>query len=95
MPNKYRIVSAKPKGVTNHCNSSFKVYQWGTHNGKLDWWNVGWKSINEISRYLSEGHEVRTGQYKGGKMIDGAPVELELRIAKNSSDFRISDMPDT
>ncbi|MGY2737209.1 hypothetical protein [Sphingomonas sp. UYP23] len=96
MPRKFRIVSAKPKGATNHCNSKFKVFQWGRKekDGKVDWWEIGWKSINEISEYLAAGDEVRTGQYKAGKITDGAPVELELRITKNSADFKISDMPD-
>lgn len=94
MVKKYRIVGARPKGKTNHCNSSFKVYQWGTKDGKLDWWELGWKTINQVSDYLAAGHEVKTAQYKGGKMTDGAPVELELRITKNSADFKISDMPD-
>lgn len=91
---KYRIVGAKPKGQTNHCNSQFKTYQWGTKDGKLDWWNIGWKTINQVSDLLAAGHEVKTGQYKSGKMKDGAPVELELRITKNSADFKISEMPD-
>ena len=94
MPNKYRIVSAKPKGATNHCNSQFKVFQSILKDGNSTWRDIGWKSINQISDYLSAGDEVRTGQVKGGKMVDGAPVEVELRITKNNTDFKISDMPD-
>ncbi len=93
---KYRIVSAKPKGATNHCNSKFKVFQWGKKEvgARPDWHKIGWHSINQISEYLAAGHEVRTARYENGKMEDGDPVELELRITKNSSDFKISEMPD-
>lgn len=94
MPTKYRIVSAKPKGATNHCNSQFKVFQWGVKDNKTDWWNIGWKTINQVSDFLAAGHEVKTGQYTNGKMADGAPVEVELRITKNNTNFKISDMPD-
>ena len=91
---KYRIVSAKPKGAANHCNSQFKVFQWGKRDEKVAWWDIGWKTINQISDLLAAGHEVKTGQYKGGNMADGAPVELELRITRNSTDFKIGEMPE-
>lgn len=92
---RYRIVAARPKGASNHCNAQFKIYQWGKKAEKVQWWEIGWKSINQVSDYLSAGHEVRTGRYEAGVMKDSAPVELELRITRNGTDFRISDILDS
>ncbi len=59
----------------------------------------GWKTIHDVSAYLKAGNEVLTGKVTQtgdkGTMTDGAAVELELRIAKNDTKFKISDMPDT
>ncbi len=40
------------------------------------------------------GHEVRTGKIIDNSMNTGAAVEVELRIAKNVTNYKISDMPD-
>ena len=90
---KYRIVSATPKKASNHLHATFKLY-------KLDeqrdvWTQTGWRSIHDVSDLIRAGHEVRTGKVAGGKMNSGAAVELELRIAKNDTNYKISEMPDT
>jgi hypothetical protein len=86
---KYRIVAARPKNASSHINSRFKMYQL---NEKWD--EIGWKSIGEVTDLMQAGHEVLTGKVVGNKMESGAPVEVELRITKNDTPFKISDMPD-
>ena len=89
---KYRIVAARPKGATNHLNSQFKLY---LHDAKDRAWNsIGWKSIADVSDLLQAGHEVLTGKIVDGSMNSGEAVELELRIAKNGTKYKLSDMPD-
>lgn len=92
---KYRITAARPKKAANHLNSEFKVYE---RQQKPDrswtWQSLGWVPIYDVSELLKVGHEVRTGRIEKNSMLDGAPVELELRIAKNDTDYKISEMPD-
>lgn len=96
MMSRYRIVGAKPKGLTNHCNASFKVYQWGINDGVIKWWFIGWKSINEITSFLAKNHEVKTGKLMSdGNIDDGTLVEVELRVATNGGKYNINALPDT
>lgn len=96
---RYRITAARPKDADHHLNTEFKVFE---RQQKLDktwtWHFVGWKSIYAVGALLGAGNEVRTGKVtkSGGKsiMTNGAAVELELRIAKNDTKFKISNMPD-
>lgn len=88
----YRIVAARPKNASNHLNSQFKLYNYD--DKEKTWKLAGWKSISEVSNLLQAGNEVCTGKIVGGKMSSGAVVELELRIAKNDTNYKISDMPD-
>lgn len=89
---RYRIVAARPKGAADHLNSQFKLWEF---DAKQNQWTLsGWKTIYEVGALLQAGHEVRTGRVAGGKMESGEAVELELRIAKNGTVYKISDMPD-
>jgi hypothetical protein len=90
---KYRIVAARPKGATNHLNSEFKMYKFNEE--KATWQTAGWKTIHDVSILLKAGNEVRTGKVEAGEMHSGAAVELELRISKNDTKYKISDMPDS
>ncbi len=87
----YCIVSAHPKGATNHLNSKFKMLQKNTTDNK--WKHIGWKSIGEVCALIEDGHQVVTAELTGGSLALGAPVEVELRISRNKTDFKISDMP--
>ncbi|HEX7858497.1 MULTISPECIES: hypothetical protein [Pseudomonadota] len=89
---KYRIVAARPKNSDNHLKSEFKLYR--LNEEKNEWNSVGWKSIGDVSSLIHSGNEVRTGKIVDGSMSSGAPVEVELRIAKNDTKYKISDMPD-
>lgn len=90
---KYRIVAARPKNASNHLNSQFKMFEWD--GNEKTWKSVGWKSISDVSNLMRGGHEILTGAIVDNKMKDGAAVEIELRIAKNDTNYKISDMPDS
>ena len=89
----YCIVAARPKNASNHANSSFKLYELDA--AADSWKSIGWKSISEVCGLMKAGHELCTGKIAGGNMNSGAAVELELRIAKNGTVYKIGDMPDT
>jgi len=90
---KYRIVAARPKNASNHVNSQFKMYEYDEDENT--WNSAGWKSISEVSSLMHAGQDVRTGKIIDKKMKSGAAVELELRIAKNETVYKISDMPES
>ena len=96
---KYRITAARPKNEVNHLKSEFRIYHRQQNPDKTwSWTNIGWKSVHYVSDLLEAGHEVRTGKIvssgEAATIEHGAAVELELRIAHNDVDFRISQMPD-
>lgn len=91
---KFRIVGARPKGTTNHLNSQFHTYELLEIDKKLTWSSIGWKTIFEVSDFLKAGHEVKTAQITDKKIAHGAAVEIEMRIAHNLTDYKISGMPD-
>lgn len=97
---KYRITAARAKNADSDLNAEFKVFERQQKPDKSWTWQLlGWKSIYEVAGLLSAGHEVLTGKVTktGNKasMTDGEAVELELRIAKNDSKFKLGDMPDS
>ncbi len=88
----YCIVAARPKNAINHLNSQFELYRFDT---KTDQWeHVGWRTTFEVSDLLQAGHAVRTGKIDHDKISIGAAVEIELRIAKNDTKYKISEMPE-
>lgn len=99
---RYCIFAARPNGAVSHANSQFKMSKYVKDgNGEWVWRQIGWKTINQVSDYLREGHVVRTAkrtppEEKGqrGVITLGALVELELRVSKNGGDFNISEMPE-
>lgn len=92
---KYCITAAKPKNASQHLKSEFKLWKWEKKDDdKWSWFPKGWKRAAEIAALLDGGHEVLTARENETTITEGAPVELELRIAKNETKFKISDMPD-
>lgn len=92
---KYCITAANHKNPDNHCASQFKVWEY-IHKKEADKWvwsPLGGKSINFINDLLANGHEVLSAKENKDSITPGAPVESELRIAKNETKFKISDMP--
>jgi hypothetical protein len=87
----YSIVAARPKNASNHLKSQFKLYEL---NKKNESDLVDWKSIGEVNDLMRAGHEVRTGKIIDEILDTGAAVEIELRITKNDTNYKISNMPD-
>jgi hypothetical protein len=90
----YCITAAKHEDSHNHLNSKFKL--WKYNEDKEIWKCLDWKDAFYIINLLQEPQStVLTGKYddKAQKLSYGAPVELEFRIAKNESKYKINDMP--
>lgn len=90
----YCITAARPKGAAQHLKSEFKTWKARDENGERTWTLEGWKRAAEIAALLDAGNQVQTAKENDKSITSGAAVELELRIAKNESSFRISDMPE-
>lgn len=89
----YRLTAAKPKNAASHLKSQFKLFEYD--EAAKTWRPIGWKSVSQVTGLLAAGHDVRTGKVVGDKMQSGAAVEVELRIARNDTEFKISEMPDS
>ncbi len=90
---KYCITAANHRNRNNHCASQFEL--WEYDQSKEHWTPLGGQSINFISDLLSGGHTVQSAKLSAdrGNLSLGAPVELELRITKNETNYKISEMP--
>jgi len=92
---KYCITAARPKNAAHHLNSEFKLWKWEKKDdGTWKWVSLGWKRTAAIAALLDAKNEVLTAKENETTITEGAPVEVELRIAKNETKFKISDMPD-
>ncbi|WP_186119870.1 hypothetical protein [Burkholderia gladioli] len=97
---KYCITAANHKNANDDRASEFEVHQLVKKEKEAGWvWNrLGKKSLNEVAALLAQGHEVISAERKkqGDEyvMIEGYPIELELRIAKNDKKFKISQLPE-
>lgn len=88
---RYCISAANHKNKNNHCSSQFKVWEYEATDKK--WKPLGGKSINFVNDLLASGHTVLSAKENETSITVGAPIETELRIAKNETDYKISDMP--
>ena len=50
--------------------------------------------VSVIAALLEAGHDVLTAKKGGNGIRTGAAVELELRISRNDTRYKISEMPD-
>lgn len=93
---KYCITAANHTNINNHCASKFKVweYTYKKETEKWVWKPLGGKSINFVNDLLAGGHEVCSAKENDNSISLGAPIEAELRIARNETKFKISDMPE-
>lgn len=92
----YCITAVNHDNPSNHCASKFKVWEY-YHNPEKEKWlwrSLGGKSVYYIADLIKNGHEVSTAKENKDRITLGKPVEIELRIAKNETDFKISDMPE-
>lgn len=53
-----------------------------------------WKRVSVIADLLEAGHEVLTAKKKPLSIRTSAAVEIERRISRNDTDYKISEMPD-
>jgi hypothetical protein len=90
---KYCITAANHNNKTNHVASSFLV--WQLDEQKNSWSRLGGKSAKEVVGLIEAGHSVVTGKVDAAtKTLHlGEKVEVEVRIAKNSSQYDIGAMP--
>lgn len=90
---KYCITAANHRNQTNHVASSFLV--WQHDEAKNVWSKLGGRSAKELVGLIEAGHSVVTGSFDAAKNLIhfGEKVEVEVRIAKNSSKYDISTMP--
>ncbi len=88
---KYCITAANHSNKNNHCASSFKVWEYNDATGK--WNSLGGKPINYVNDLLANGHTVLSAKENEKNLSLGKPIETELRIAKNETQYKVSDMP--
>jgi hypothetical protein len=88
---RYCITAANHTNPDNHCASKFKVWEYNSE--KKTWMPLGGKSINFVSDLLAAGHTVLSARENPDTITEGARIELELRIAKNETQFKVSAMP--
>lgn len=89
----YCITAANHESKTNHIASVFLV--WLRDGGEDTWTKLGSKSTRDIVELLEEGHSVVTGTVSvHGELKLGKKVEVELRITRNASNYKISEMPE-
>jgi hypothetical protein len=90
---KYCITAANHQNQSNHVASSFLV--WLFDEQKETWSRLGGKSAKEVVSLIEAGHHVITGKFDAARKVIslGEQVEVEVRIAKNSSKYDISTMP--
>jgi hypothetical protein len=90
---KYCITAANHQNKSNHVASSFLV--WLFDEQKETWSRLGGKSAKEVVSLIEAGHHVITGKFDAARKVIslGEQVEVEVRIAKNSSKYDISTMP--
>ncbi len=90
---RYCIIAANHNNPNNHVASSFHVVL--INDQKNTWSSLGSKTAKEVVGLIESGNKVLTGKLdaNGEDLNLGEPVEVELRIAKNSSNYDISKMP--
>ena len=92
--NKYCITAARPKDVEHQLNTEFKLWEWRLREREWKWVLHGWKRISAVAALLEAGNEVLTARQVPNGIRTGEAVELELRIAHNGKNYKLSEMPD-
>lgn len=97
---KYCITAANHNSKKDSRASEFKVWEWrpDAKDNVYKWCFFGKKSLHDVAKLLATGNEVISGKEvqrsDGIRIQPGAPIEIELRIAKNDEDFKITDLPE-
>ncbi|AJZ58594.1 hypothetical protein OI25_594 [Paraburkholderia fungorum] len=88
---RYCITAANHDDPNNHVASKFKLWLWKPETEK--WSPQNSASAKQVVELIESGHEVFTAHQGEKSITPGAPVEVELRIAKNETKYPISKMP--
>ena len=92
---KYCITATKPADADHHLKTQFKLWRYEKQpDDTWKWAPKGWESGGQIAALLEAGHEVLTAKKNSNTISTGAAVELEFRIARNGTKYKISEMPD-
>ncbi|RQZ26113.1 hypothetical protein DIE14_15765 [Burkholderia sp. Bp9017] len=91
---KYCVTAANHNNKKDQRASEFELWAWvQNEDKKWVWRSQGKKSLNHVAELLAKGNEVLSAEEKPTSIDTGYPIELELRIAKNDKDFKITDLP--
>ncbi|MCB4345219.1 hypothetical protein LA345_15025 [Burkholderia vietnamiensis] len=89
----YCITAANHENPENHVASTFKLWLYGaTTNTWAEQKSPA--TAKQVVELIENGHEVFTAKIGEKGIRKGAPVEVELRIAKNETNYPISEMPE-
>jgi hypothetical protein len=94
MMTKYCITAVNPKN--DDCVQTFNVWENKGMYLPYGWKCIGEKSIYDVCDLLKNGYTVYSAKEVDGEKEPvklGVPVEIELRIVENNSDYKISEMP--
>ncbi|WP_201446322.1 MULTISPECIES: hypothetical protein [Burkholderia] len=95
----YCITAANHNNPNDNRASEFYVRKKiKNEDGTIVWRRLGKRTLNEVALLLAQGDKVLSGTAtKTGEdtyeITPGYPIELELRIAKNDKNFKITDLP--
>lgn len=91
---KYCVTAANHNSTKDGRASEFKVWKFVQNEEKKWVWSpLGKKPLNYVAELLAQGNEVVSAQENESSITAGYPIELELRIAKNDKNFKITDLP--
>jgi len=93
----YCVTAAKHENKTNHIASSFYTWEWryDKEKDKYLWCGIGWKNSSFIAELVIKGKLVITGKEVPGKLENGSPIEVELRVKSNGEKHKITSLPDS
>lgn len=90
----YCITAANHKNLNDDRASEFQV--WEIDVIKLTHTLVGRCSSDYVAKLIVDGHSVLSGKYDAStkRINTGTEIEIELRIAKNDKNYKITDLPE-
>lgn len=90
---RYCITAAKHANPQNHVASKFLLWCWVAEE---ETWRKEKQpaTARQIVELIETRYQVFTARENPKTITVGKPVEVELRIAKNETEFPISEMPE-
>lgn len=91
---KYCITAANHNNAKGEHASEFRVWMLiENKSNKWVWNSQGNKSLEFIVKLLVQGDEVISGKECADSITPGYPFELDLKIARNDKNLKITDLP--